>query len=324
MNYKFVIGGSSADFYLASYDDIMNNPDIVYRKKAIETSNPMLRFLYERHFNEKINNVIKLPFKSLWNPLILSHNFDKSDRICFLLFSNYTRYIDTGLFEYLRRKHPNCKIVMFFQDLAEKNKYKYPEKLKEYFDLILSFDQQDCEKYGWLYYPLVYSDIEVEDDPDIGESDIYFVGKAKDRFDEIIACFEQCNKAGLKTDFHIVGVPEDRQLYKTKINYCSQMPYSENLKRIKKTKCMLEVMQQGGHGYTLRYCEAITFGKRLITDNSEVKQAPFYKPELVSVFSKTSEFDVEFVLKSPMTVDYQFAHELSPYKLLEYIDSNLS
>ena len=43
---------------------------------------------------------------------------------------------------------------------------------------------------------------------------------------------------------------------------------------------MLEIMQQGGHGYTLRYCEAIAMGKKLATNNPEIEKAPFYNKEL--------------------------------------------
>lgn len=62
--------------------------------------------------------------------------------------------------------------------------------------------------YGWVYYPLVYSEVHIEDNNDIPESDVYFVGKAKDRLSEIISFFEKCDAAGLKCDFHIVGVPK--------------------------------------------------------------------------------------------------------------------
>lgn len=323
MNYKYVIGGSSTDFYVASYSDVMNDYAIEYHKYPVEKVNPILKFLWSKHFSPKINNVVNLPFKSIWNPVTLKHGFDKNDNICFMLFSNYTSYIDLNLYSYWRKKYPNCKIVMFFQDLAEKNKYKQVENLKNYFDLILSFDQHDCEKYGWIYYPLVYSKVDVADDPDISESDIFFVGKAKDRLNEILEIFKKCEDAGLNADFHIVGVPEDKQLYKDRINYCSQMPYPENLKRIKKTKCMLEIMQQGGHGYTLRYCEAIAMGKRLITNNPEIITAPFYNKDFISVFNSGDEFDVDFVVNGPKNVDYRFLYNLSPRKLLEYIDGKL-
>ena len=98
------------------------------------------------------------------------------------------------------------------------------------------------------------------------------------------------------------------------------MPYEENLKRINKTRCMLEIMQKGGHGYTLRYCEAIAQGKCLITNNPEIANAPFYSPERISVFGDVDAIDLQFVVNSPWKVDYNYIDKLSPVHLLEFLE----
>lgn len=323
MKYKYVIGGSSEDYYVASYNDIINMEGVEYHEKMVSSTNPLVDFLYRKHFSPKINSIINLPGKAFWNRFILRHKFDKNDSICFILFSYYTSGIELGLFDYWRKEYPNSKIVLFFQDLVKTNKYKHPERLKDIFDLVLSFDHADCEKYGFTYYPLVYSKFDVDDDASIPESDIYFVGKAKNRLNDIIGIYELCVSAGLVCDFNIVGVPEQGQVYSDRINYCQQMPYGENLKRIKKTKCMLEIMQQGGHGYTLRYGEAISFGKRLITNNPEVVQAPFSNKELISVFVSANDFDVDFIKKGRRNVDYNYIDKISPIRLIEFVDRTL-
>lgn len=322
MKYKYVIGGVANDFYMASYKDIMLNDAAEYHKEFLDTSSEIIRKFFGVHFG-RVNNSISLPFKSFWNPWILRPRNLTEKKICFILFSNYTKFIDTGLFDYWRRKYPGCKLVLFFQDLVKTNKYKHPEKLKDIFDLVLSFDQEDCKQYNFEYYPLVYSKVSVEDDENIDESDLYFVGKAKDRLNDIIDIFEKCDSAGIKCDFHIVGVDPDLQVHTDKINYCSQMAYRENLKRIKKTKCMLEIMQQGGHGYTLRYCEAIAMGKRLLTNNPEIIHAPFYNADFISIFRSAQDCDTSFIVDGPNNVDYNFLEELSPNKLLEYIDNKI-
>ena len=101
------------------------------------------------------------------------------------------------------------------------------------------------------------------------------------------------------------------------------MPYEENLQRIRKTRCMLEIMQQGGHGYTLRYCEAIALGKKLATNNPEIEKAPFYNEKFISVFKNVEEFDPQFILNGDREVDYNYLPELSPLKLLEFIDARV-
>jgi hypothetical protein len=101
------------------------------------------------------------------------------------------------------------------------------------------------------------------------------------------------------------------------------MPYIENLKHIKKSKCLLEIMQGGGHGYTLRACEAIMYDKKMITDNPEISCAPFYRPELISVFDRAEHIDPSFVTTEPAVADYKWKEKLSPLKLLEYIDKRI-
>lgn len=323
MKYKYVIGGSPDDYYLASYADVFEKEQVVYRKTEMDGNSKLLVWLHDKHFGKRVNSVINVPGKALWNNLYFPNSYSKNDKICFLLFARYTKLIKYGLIQNLRARFPKCKIVCFYQDLARTMGDINPQTVYEYFDLVLSFDHEDCEKYGFIYYPLVYSKLKVESDPAIQESELYFVGKVKNRFNDIIAIFEKCQTSGIKCDFHIVGVPKEQQVHTDKIDYCTQMPYAENLKRIQKTKCMLEIMQKGGHGYTLRYCEAIALGKRLITNNTEITKADFYNKKFISTFQGAEDFDVDFISQGEKEVDYHFIDQLSPLRLLEFVDKRL-
>lgn len=323
MNYKYVVGSSTEKFYQISYGDLDQCSDAVYLSKQLQTNSGVLNFLYNRHFGVRLNRIFCMPFKAIWNPLYFKNPFDRSDKICFVIFVGCLYLDQYGLLRYLRKTYPLCKIVCFCQDISETFKGVDPAALKEKVDLVLSFDHRDCEKYGWEYYPLVYSKPRVEDDPAIPESDVYFVGKAKNRLSDILAAYEKLKAAGLKCDFHITGVPEAEQRYADEIHYCTRMPYEENLKRIKKTRCMLEIMQKGGHGYTLRYCEAIALGRKMITNNPEIKGAPFYQEDFISTFERIEDMDAEFVLKGDRQVDYHYIDKLSPLRMIEYIDERL-
>ena len=72
----------------------------------------------------------------------------------------------------------------------------------------------------------------------VPSSDVYFLGKAKDRYDKIIAVYKKCREAGLRCDFHIVGVEPEKQQYKGEIEYNRPMSYYENLHHIYACKCM--------------------------------------------------------------------------------------
>lgn len=321
MKYNYVILGSEADFYIASYADLFNCSYAKYLWRRIDTNNSIITFLYRIHMSPITNKFIKLPMKSIWNRWVFREKFDNDNPICFLFFAGRNREINNGAIYYLRSKYKNCKMVLFYQDLVKKSALPQIEKIRNQFDLILSFDQLDVKKYNLLYYPLVYSKTDIKKG-DIPKSDIYFVGKAKDRLEDIREVYNRLKDVGLKCDFHITEVsPED--IREDGIVYNMPVSYEENLQRIKASKCILEIMQKGGHGYTLRYCEAIMYDKKIITNNPEIKEAPFYSEQRIQVFENPQEIKSKFVLEGEEKVDYGYKDKLSPKRLLDFLDNKL-
>ena len=105
------------------------------------------------------NKFIELPMKSIWNRWVFREKFDNDNPICFIFFAGRNKEINNGVIYYLRSKYKNCKMVLFYQDLVKKSALPQIEKIRNQFDLILSFDQLDVKKYNLLYYPLGYSQL---------------------------------------------------------------------------------------------------------------------------------------------------------------------
>ena len=185
------------------------------------------------------------------------------------------------------------------------------------FDVILSFDYNDCENYNLVYNPLVYSAPKelknVEED-----IDVYFCGKAKDRLDLILSTFKQLKEKGLNCKFFINGVRQDKRENIDGLVYLDKfMSYKDNLDYVKRSKCLLEVMQEGGNGYTLRTCEAVAYNKKLITNNYMLKNSDFYDCDMISFFEKSDDIDFEFINKGKK--GFKDRNYFSPIKLLEKI-----
>lgn len=321
--YNYVIFGSRADFHRTSYRDVFEKENIRYCDRQFEPENALLRAVKKLHFSYRIEQKVNLPFKWLWNPyLYFKNDFACQRPLCFLVFAGRQELFKYGVIDYMKRRYPDARFVLFYQDLVDRQR-KYPlHAIRDKFDLVLSFDQSDCAKYGLTYYPLVYSPIPEEElRSDLPESDVYFVGKAKDRLGEILDAYRVLRDAGLRCDFHITGVAPENQQYADEIDYCGQMPYAENLKRIYKTRCLLEIMQQGGSGYTLRMCEAIMLDKKLLTNNPAVTGAPYYSPERIQTFQQVWQIDPVFITEGERDVDYGWKEELSPLKLLQFIEN---
>lgn len=323
LKYNYVILGSNDDLYIVSYDELRKYKDVYRVMDYLDTENSVLKQIFRLHSSARMNKHFILPFQSIWNNYIFRHNFDNDKPLCFLFFSR-NQLCNMSAIRFLRKKYPGCKCVAFWQDLV---KYCPTRDFKQLIsgglDLCLSFDFDDANKYNMHYHPLVYSPFHSIKPYSTQFNDVYFVGKAKDRLQTIIDAFEVLSNAGLKCDFNITGVKKSEEVYPDQINYCDSMPYLDNLGHIASAKCLLEVMQVGGKGFTLRYGEAIMYDKRIITNNQEIIHAPFYSEEKINVFSNAKEIDISFPRKEPCDVDYAYKEKLLPSRLLSFIDSKL-
>lgn len=325
-HYNFVIFGCNTDFYTAAYHDIMNLENVRYIGNAMQSQNRLLNLIYRFHTAPQVNRYIKLPLKHLYNGKYFVNDFNNNLPLCFFFFG-YARgqILEWGYYDYIKSKFPEAKLVCYFQDLIGSNVNLSFDHFRRYFDLILSFDHGDAQTYKTEYYPLVYSskcpfDLSAE----YPKSDVFFVGKAKNRMPEIIAAFEKLTASGLRCDFHITEAEEDYRPYDGEIQYCDFMPYKEYLCRLKAANCILEIMQHGGRGYTLRAGEAIAYRKKLLSNNAQLYDAPFYRKDYVSVFENPDDIDIDFVNKQESNINYDFLEQISPVGLLQFVESKLN
>lgn len=329
LKHKYIILGSNWDLYIQSYSDLKMLDSADYIESPLKNLNYIENILFRIHTHPK-SNICKLPFKAAWLNPILGASLKKSDDLCFIVFSNWVTNDQFPIFEILRTQYPNAKIVWFLQDLFDTLKYQSSRQkldlsnIKNHVNLIASFDPGDCNKYGFVYHPLVFSKYigEIEEMP---ESDVFFLGRAKGRLADIIKVYEILKREGLTLDFNIVGVEECDRKYKSEINYIDGMSYNENLQHILHTKCELEIMQEGGIGYTQRTNEVVCLDKKLLTNNPIIQTTPFYNPDYISVFSSAEDLDLDFIrrIKDKTNVDYNYKDKLSPVALLKFIDDKI-
>ena len=321
MKYNYVILGSCDDYYKAAYSELDNYTNVCSIMDYMDSNNDLIKSLFRAHTSVKLNNIYDIPLKKIWYPYIFKNKFQDKNPICVLIFARNALFSHDYI-KYLRTNYEGCKIVVFWQDLVKTDCRKNIVKLIDEVDLAFTFDQKDAERYNMMYYPLVYSPLEVVNGANEQVSDVYFVGKAKDRLKVILQTYEKLRNDGLKCNFYITGVSESERIYKDEIHYCDGISYLDNLRNIQSTKCMLEVMQGGGAGYTLRYAEAMMYNRRIITNNSEIHKADFYDPRYIFQFSDPAQIDSSFVLNTD-PVCFPSKNNLLPSKFLEHIDKLL-
>jgi hypothetical protein len=320
--FNYVIFQTSSEYYKVSYSDLYKRNDVIYIDNLNPNSSKIAEALFRIHHSEKVNKIIRLPFKNIWFPNYFKNTFINNLPICFIVnarwmqFPYFQEYI-----EYLKKSYSSSKFVCFYQDLVETHPGADPKKLIDLFDLILSYDKGDAEKYRLTYHPTVFSEFIVASDNNIPECDVYFIGLAKDRLELILDVFFQLKKERMVCDFYLSGVPISKRIEENGLNYIDKMSYIDNLKHVVRTKCILEIIQTKAKGSTIRTWEAIMYDKKLLTNNLTITEDYYYNSNYISLLNNKN-IDFSF-LKNNNSYINPYKHQISPNKLLEFITQQL-
>lgn len=310
-NYNFVIFQKHFDYYRIAYSDIIKRSDVKYIDKI------------KIHRSKTINAILRTPIKNLIPAGYFKAIFPTTKPLCFIFGARWMQYLSMqDYILYLRKHFPDAKFVCFYQDLVDKHPRAEPDKLRQLFDLMLSYDKGDVEKYGLTYHSTVFSNYPVEIDSNIPASDIYFVGVAKDRLNMILDNFYKFKSKGINCDFYLSEVPSRNQVKEKGLTYIDRMSYSENLKHVVRSKCLLEIIQSNAKGATVRTWEAIMYDKKLLTNNYSVVDDFYYNDSYISLLGE-NEIDAE-LLKQDNHFINPYKNEIGPNSLLEFISSSFT
>jgi hypothetical protein len=311
----FIVFKKISGYSRVATDELKNYDNVIFDKKI---NNRILLKVNTVHTAIRTNKYFRIPLQKIWFKYYLDEDeIDQYDEK-FFFFQEGTRMgYSPEYLTYLRIRYPNAKLVFSFTNPIGNANSKYIKLIKKHYDLILSFDIADCEKYGWTFYSGVYSKRDDIDLSDIAESDVFFVGANKGRIDAVHEIYDLLTEHGLNCDFHVTDVEKTKIRNDTTIHYNKRLSYEEVLARVCKTKCVLEILQENQKGSSLRVMEAIVYGKKLLTNNRTIKYERFYKENQMFVFEKPSDIDIEFLLNSTEKFDYDGS--LSPYRRLLFI-----
>lgn len=324
---KLIIFGDNWDVYLTAYKDLIDDPRMTY----IPTFRPkgLLGQLQRIQFNPKLNHIVSFPCKHLWTPYYLRH--EKEKKCCFLIMEHWLRY-ESGLrlLPYLKKEYPEAKIVCFIQDLIETVKDQYTDKqidinyIKQYADLLISYDEADAIKHGACYHPTVFSS-QAKVCQDI-KYDLYFLGRDKGRLKTLIAIAKEAKNRNMTCRFVMLEVPQNDRIEFDGIVYSDKdVSYQENLDMAAESKCIIELLQQNASSPTFRTWEAIAQNRKLITNNQNIKASPFYNKNYISVFQNEHDLDWTFIENSDTyTESNPYQEQISPIRLIEFMEEKLN
>ena len=318
--YNFVILGGRG-YYQIGYQDVKSLPNVRYFSSIYDgQASPLTRKLTRFTFSKEVNKHWRLPFKSFTFSHIFPIDFPDYQPICFLFFRSYYR-MSHEYIKYLKNKYRNSRFVLYFQDRVDLIKDYQPEEASGDFDLIYSYNMKDCEEYGLIYHPTPYSRYNVPTCPDIAESDIFFCGKAKTRYESIFSAYRVCQGKGLNCDFYVADVPDGVKV-PDDIHVNEHLTYLQYLQHLTKSKIVLDIMQEGVDGYTPRVWESIMFDKHLLTNSKELPKSAYYNASYMHDLDNCLT-SVKGLLSQPVEYSDEAKLRLSPINLLMDIERRI-
>lgn len=156
-------------------------------------------------------------------------------------------------------------------------------------------------KYGATFYnPQLAQNCFDKDSQTATDCDLLFVGTDKGRKNFLLNLKSQLEKYKIVCNFKIVD--NFRSLFSRK--YSREISYKYLCRLNKRTSAILDVVQEGQTGLTLRIMEGLLFDKKIITTNAAIRMDKDFKDNPnIYVITKDNIKELYTFLKKPM-VEY--------------------
>ena len=191
----------------------------------------------------------------------------------------------------IKKRNPKVKIIFWYWNPA----FRMGEPKKELYSLadIWSFDEKDCQQYKMKFNTTFYFNNIVLPTKDI-KYDCVFLGINKGRRTYLEEVNANLTNLNIETFFHIVpDKGEDNP------NNIQTIPYTEYLGLVSESKCIIDILPEGQTGQTLRPMESIFFEKKLITNDSSIRNELFFDEQNIFILGENNTLKITDFINSP-------------------------
>lgn len=237
------------------------------------------------------------------------------------------------ILERCRRNNSNLKIFLYLINQIGCGDADYRKDVQTFkkrynsfkWDKVFSFDKRDCAKYGFHYMGFNYYSMKTIKMVSNPTKDLFFAACYSSSREKMICdIYNSLTKSGVDCDFHIKLFKEGYDTMIDGIHYMTNgekmLLYEDYLKKAQNCKCILEIIRPGQEAPTLRYMEAVCYNKKLLTNNTQITEYPYYNSEYMKVFEKVEDIDIEWLTESS-PVNFYYKGDFSPIKLIDYLNS---
>ena len=327
MKYVLVIHDNDLDCCL--YDDLAKVKDVTSYYLDGYHGNSIKDRLCRIHTSLLINSYMDLPFKCVYYSKLFEY---AEDNTCYIFSHISSAKIGRNLLQRLHSLGKNIRIALLLLDSFSAHSitlFRTWRAVKNVeWDYILSYDIEDCKRYGFTYLGYTYYSKNEDVKPSGIFSDIYFVGANKsgdNRYELVSNVFKYLRNKQVDARFIVVDKFQKRTSDDKEhlIFHQEYIPYAEVLSDVLSSNCVLEVLQDGQQQQSARYFEAVCYNKKLLTNNPHIVDLPFYDARYMRYFSKPEDIDVEWVMMKE-NIDYHYAGEFSPARIIDKLDELLA
>lgn len=197
----------------------------------------------------------------------------------------------------IRKRRPDVELLLWVWNTAPDN----IEDFKKY-SKVYCFDSSSCKKWNLLYNSQFYffpnkEILDMQSNEEIIH-DIYFIGADKGRLKILERLAGTLSELNLKYEFEVLSDKKNKRAPYIKI-LDKPKDYIDIIRKISRTRCILEIVKKEQDGISLRVLEALFLNKKLITNNKKIMGYDFYKKENIFVLGEDRMDNLKEFLNSP-------------------------
>ena len=262
-------------------------------------------------------NILKRKIKKYFYNKIYKAMEEKNYDIVFVILG---QSFNQEMFNDLRKLNDKAKYILYLWD-AVKN-FPHIEDLAKAFDKIYSFDSYDCEKYGYEFLPLFYTE-EKKSELDI-IYDVTFIGTIKKGKLSLLNKIRKDLDIEYKNNYFYLYLQSklvyfynkilNKEFKGAKLNWFNykKLSYSKNNEITLQSKIILDIPMAHQNGLSMRTFECLGYHKKIITTNKNVLNYDFYKEENIYYYDgEHLDFDNKFFTSEYVEVDEEILRKYS-------------
>lgn len=311
------------------FNDLYDTQVEVFIAKLKPIQSPIFIKLRALHLYPSLNRMVHIPFKNKWY-IPISLDVDPQEETQIIIVDAALQALEL---KYLNRicncKNTRCSLLLLnSMDAHSPGMMRVKDDFTRVnWESVITFDWHDAQKYNYRYLGCCYYSKHDEQrvmekyGTDAFSNDVYFVGGIKGgRERMILDILSFLNGNNVVTDFNIYARNRKQVGGYGGINYYGDgwMPYEKVLAHVMCSSVILEILQEGQYGPSIRYYEAVCYNKKLLTNNQYITDLPYYDKRYMRVFQDVSDIDVNWLLKDE-EIDYGYKGEFSPISLFDKV-----